>query len=731
MPVDNRFTFIPVHRSRKEAESTATYPILEIWRAATTTFSPGRAGSTRSGDCENPRIDSGKVLAPRPQFRNLRAVLAIQQLRVEVGARVLFDGLSFVVTREDRISFAGPNGAGKSTLMKCIAGVIEPNSGRITMPKGCQVGYLPQDGIHLSGHSLWLEAESAFAEARGLQQQIDQRSARLEGLDPSSDPYSELLHEIGELELKLEHFDPTRIKPRIESVLGGLGFRRTDFERDCGEFSGGWQMRIAMAKLFLREPDVLLLDEPTNHLDVDAQRWMESFLRDYRGAIAIISHDRSLLDDLTTRTIAFERGQASEYAGNYSFFVKESALRREILEKQYRAQQREIEKTERWINRFRAKSTKASQVQSRIKQLEKMERIEIEDEEVTMNFTFPPPPLGAHSVAKLEGSAQRYGELTVFDNFDLEITRGQKIAVVGPNGAGKSTFCRLITGEETPAKGTHELGSKILPSFFSQNHADELDPKRTVLQTVEEVASRDNLPHARNLLGCFLFRGDDVFKEVGVLSGGERSRVALVRMLVRPANFLILDEPTNHLDMQSQEVLQSALNHYTGTVIIVSHNRAFLDPVVERTLEFRQGQPPRLFFGNLSYYLDKVAEEQRGSGSSTTPTGQAPEGNLNSVNRKEQRRRKAEARQQRNRVLKPLEDRLADLESKISELESARETLTEHMSNPEVASDAEELRKASNAFQSVGEQLEKAYSEWSELSDEVETMRAKLEASDL
>ena len=489
-----------------------------------------------------------------------------------------------------------------------------------------------------------------------------------------------------------------------------------------------------MAALFLKEPDILLLDEPTNHLDVDAQRWVEGFLRDYRGAIALISHDRSLLDDLTNRTLAFEHGQAAEYSGNYSFFVKESALRREILEKQYRAQQREIEKTERWINRFRAKNTKASQVQSRIKQLDKMERIELKEEEAAMNFTFPPPPPSAHSVAKLEGSAQRYGKLTVFENFDFEITRGQKIAVVGPNGAGKSTFCRLITRAEPPAEGSLELGSKVFPSFFSQTHADELDPKRTVLQTVEEVASRENMAHVRNLLGCFLFRNDDVFKDVGVLSGGERSRVALVRMLVRPANFLILDEPTNHLDMQSQEVLQNALNHYTGTIIIVSHNRAFLDPVAERTLEFRPGQPPKLYYGNLSYYLDKVAEEERlqsqqkaiprSTGSTNTPED-------GSISRKEQRRREAETRQQRNRVLKPLEERLEKLEASIAEFESAKETLTEHMSKPEVAGNADELRKTSDAFQSVSNQLEKAYSDWSELSNEVETMRSKLEAAQL
>ena len=661
-------------------------------------------------------------------------MLAVQQLRVEVGARVLFDGLSFVLGNEDRISFAGPNGAGKSTLMKCLAGLLEPNAGKITRPKGHRTGYLPQDGIHLSGHSLWEEAESAFEEARQLQFEIEQNSAKLDGLSPNDSSYSDILQKIGELELRLEHFDPSRIKPRIESILGGLGFQRDDFKRDCGEFSGGWQMRIAMAKLFLQEPNTLLLDEPTNHLDVDAQRWMESFLRDYKGTIAIISHDRSLLDELTTRTIAFERGQAAEYAGNYSFFVRESALRREILEKQYRAQQREIDKTERWINRFRAKNTKASQVQSRIRQLEKMERIELEEEEGAMNFTFPPPPPSAHCVAKIEGGAQRYGSLTVFENFDFEITRSQKIAVVGPNGAGKSTFCRMITGQESPADGCLELGSKVLPSFFSQTHADELDPGQTVLQTVEAAASRENMSHVRNLLGCFLFRGDDVFKQVGVLSGGERSRVALVQMLVRPANFLILDEPTNHLDMQSQEVLQDALTQYPGTIIIVSHNRSFLDPVVERTLEFRQGKQPRLYHGNLSYYLDKVAEDEHlSSKSRTVPTGERATSTTRegSLTRKEERRREAKMRQQRNLVLKPLEQQLEKLETAITEFEAAKETLTEHMSKPEVASDTEELRKTSEAFQAVGGQLEKAYSEWSQLSDEVETMRRKLEATNL
>ena len=657
-------------------------------------------------------------------------MIAVNGLRVEFGARVLFDGLSFAVGEKERISFAGPNGAGKSTLMKCLGGLLEPNAGIVSKPKGFEVGYLPQEGIHVKGVSVMEECESAFAEARTIQKDIDKYSSELDSLDPRSAPYADLLNTIGDLELKLEHFDPARIKPRIESILNGLGFQREDLQRDCGEFSGGWQMRIAMAKLFLREPGLMLLDEPTNHLDIDAQRWMENYLVNYRGAIILISHDLALLDSLTTRTIAFHHGRAEEYAGNYSFYLKEHAHRKEILKKQFTAQQREIQKTQQWIDRFRSKASKASQVQSRVKQLAKMERIVIDDDDSEMNFAFPPPPNSAHCVAKLEHAAQRYGDLTVFKDLDFEINRGQKLAVVGPNGAGKSTFCRLITGEEAPNSGLFELGNRVKTSFFSQNHADELDPTFTVLQTIEQVASRENASQVRSLLGCFLFRGDDVFKKVGVLSGGERSRVALVRMLVRPANFLILAEPTHHLDVQSQGVLQHAINNYEGTVIIVSHNRAFLDPIVEKTLEFRQGQDPKLYFGNLSYYLDKKEEEENiGRGVSPKRPSSAPAtaANTPKLSSKERRKKEAEQRQKRAHVLKPLEDQLAVLEHQISNFESAKETLTEHLSKPEISGNADELRKATTAYQTVADKLETTFSEWSALSDEVETKRAEID----
>ncbi len=654
-------------------------------------------------------------------------MLAIQHLHIEFGARVIFSDLSFAVLPKERIAFAGHNGAGKSTLMKCIAGILTPNSGKIVKPKYCDIGYLPQEGIHIKGISLWDEVEAAFAEARDLQRKIDELSQNLHDLDPRSAPYSDLLHDIGDLELKLEAASPGTIKPKMESVLTGLGFKRSDFTRDCGEFSGGWQMRIALAKLLLVQPQVLLLDEPTNHLDIDSQKWMESYLVNYPGAILIISHDLALLDMLTTRTIAFHHGRAEEYAGNYSFYTKESVLRKEILVKQYKAQQREIKQAQDFIDRFRSKATKAKQVQSRIKQLEKVKIIEIEQDDAVMSFRFPDPPASGNSVATLENACKSYGDINIFNNFNLEITRGERIAIVGPNGAGKSTFCRLITGQEAPDSGSHHFGHKAAASFFSQNHADELDPDLTVLECAEGAASRENAPLARNLLGCFLFRGDDVFKKVGVLSGGERSRVALVCMLLRPANFLILDEPTNHLDIQSQEVLQNALRDYPGSYLIVSHNRSFLDPIVDKTLEFRQGQPPRMFAGNITYYIEKLEQEKNAEKSQASAnTGQQESAAPTGGNRKEQRKLEAARRQQRTQVLKPLQDELQELERQISEYEAAQTSLTGHMSDPATAGDAEKMQQASSAYKAISEKLEAAITRWGEVSDAIEKAEAEL-----
>ncbi len=657
-------------------------------------------------------------------------MISVQSLRVEFGARVLFSDLSFSVQPRERIAFAGHNGAGKSTLMKCAAGLLKPNAGVIHAPKGTRVGYLPQEGIHVRGRSLWQETESAFGETVALREKIDRLSHELGRLDPRSSPYGEMLEDIGELELQLDATDPTRMKPKIESVLKGLGFKDKDFTRDCAEFSGGWQMRIAMAKLFLQEPQVLLLDEPTNHLDLGTQVWVEQYLINYPGAILLISHDRGLLDTLCTRTIAFAHGRAEEYAGNFSYFERESVLRKEIQLKQYQAQQREIGEIQRFIDRFRASANKATLVQSRVKMLAKIERIPApEMDDAVMKFKFPAPPNSGHMVAKLEAVSKSYGPINIFSGYDFEINKGEKVAIVGPNGAGKSTFCRLITAQEEPDAGSHTFGHKVATSFFSQNHADELDPDQTVLATVEAAASRESAPHARNLLGCFLFRGDDVFKKVGVLSGGERSRVALVCMLLRPANFLILDEPTNHLDMQSQDVLQRALIDYPGSVLIVSHNRSLLDPLVTKTLEFRPGEVPLLFSGNITYYLEKTAEDNSTRGAVTPGTragGQAAGPAAPTVNRKDQRRAEAEAREIRSKVLKPLESELEVLEGKIAGFEAAQVTLTAALSSDEVAGDPDKLRETSNAVAKITTALENGFSRWGELSDEIAKVKAKL-----
>jgi ATP-binding cassette subfamily F protein 3 len=658
-------------------------------------------------------------------------VLAVKNLRVEFGPRVIFKDLTFSIGDKERIAFAGHNGAGKSTLMKCIGGVLQQNAGEINKPKHHRIGYLPQEGIHIKGISLYEETESAFAETKKIQEDIDRYAAELEDLDPRSSPFSDLLNKIGELELRLDGHDPARMRPKIQAVLTGLGFKAEDFDRDCGEFSGGWQMRIAMAKLFLAEPEVLLLDEPTNHLDIGAQSFMEAYLHGYKGAIVLISHDRSMMDGLTTRTIAFHHGRAEEFTGNYSSYETQLKDRQDNLRKQKVNQDREIAKTEQFINRFRAQANKASQVQSRIKHLAKIERIQIDSQDAVMSFRFPDPPASTHLVAKLEKAAQQYGKLVVFKELDLEVTRGEKIAIVGPNGAGKSTFCRMITGEEEPSSGDHELGPKSRPSFFNQNHADELDPELTVIETVEQIQTRGSKMTARDVLGCFLFKGDDVFKKVGVLSGGERSRVALVRMLVRPANFLILDEPTNHLDMQSQDILQKALIDYPGTLLIVSHNRNFLDPIVQKTMEFRPNEDPRIFAGNLTYYLDKIEADEGGTPTlSTSPTSPAtkaaPQQKGPKLNPKERRKRDAANREKRNKVLKPMQSEFEKVESTIAELEASQAVLTDHLESPEVSSDPEKLRETTNAYEKLSKKLETTFSRWEDLSAQIEKLEAEL-----
>ena len=659
-------------------------------------------------------------------------MLAVDRVTVQYGARNLFRDLSFTVRPKERWSLAGPNGAGKSTLMKIIAGIEKADTGGIIKAKQTTVGYLPQEGVSHKGSTVMEEVEKAFDDVRQLQIELKEVEAELETVDPSSEAYGDLLEVFGDLTLRLDHHDVSKMKPRIATVLGGLGFSKADFDRQTGEFSGGWQMRIAMAKLLLQEPSVLLLDEPTNHLDIETVQWLEQWLRNYGGAIILISHDRSMLDNLTNRTLAFENGGVQQYSGNYSFYLAERVARREQAERAFKNQAREIEKAEKLINRFRAKASKAKMVQSRIKALEKVERIELEQDAATMDFRFPQPERSGQTVLKLEKVCRYYGDNKVIENLDFAIERGDKIAIVGVNGAGKSTFSRLIARIEEPTSGTITEGHKVGIAYFSQTHADELDPTKTVLGTMEGSVTAAAAGNLRTLLGAFLFRGDDVFKSVSVLSGGERGRLALARMLLQPANFLILDEPTNHLDLQSQEVLQRALADYSGAFAIVSHNRSFLDPIVTKVLEFIPGQKPKLYYGNVSDYLEKkkadMELEAGRSNPASSPSGKGPAASSSATsaesgaNRKEQRRLEAKAREERAQKLRPLKKEFEAVEAEIAKLEEEKLVLDAKLADPEFFKKGEEASVAMKRYSEIEALLESRVSKWGDLSDKIEKL---------
>lgn len=532
-------------------------------------------------------------------------MIALQNITLQYGDRYLYKEINATITSHDRIGLVGSNGAGKSTLLKVLCGLEEFDGGKVDKANYVTFGYLPQDGIEMHGKTLFEETETAFADILGLKAKIEEAEARLDVMDTSSEEFYETLEIIGAWEHRLEDLDVGKLPSRIESVLLGLGFASSDMKRKTEEFSGGWQMRIALAKLILSQPSILLLDEPTNHLDITSQHWLETYLKSYEGSLLMISHDRGFLDEICNRTFELSLGNLYTYSGNYTVYERQSAERKELQLKAYKSQQKEIAQAEQFINRFKAKASKARQAQSRVKALDKIERIVIDKEEDGVSFSFAPPPHSSQTVIRIEGLSKSYGDLTVIDNADLRIERGDRIAVVGVNGAGKTTIAKIIAGVEPFQAGTRELGGATQLSYFAQHQADELDQKLTVLETMEEVATGKNGTSIRSILGTFLFRGDDVFKKVKVLSGGERNRLALAKMLAQPANFLILDEPTNHLDMRSQDALQKALEEYTGAYLIVTHNRAFIDPIATKVLEVRK-DGLSLFPGNVTDYLNHL-----------------------------------------------------------------------------------------------------------------------------
>lgn len=644
-------------------------------------------------------------------------MLSVENVSIQFLGRVLYKDLSFTVSAKDRVCFAGPNGAGKSTLMKIIAGLMTPDTGIINKAKYTEVGYLPQDGIKHSGKTLFNEAETAFENEIIIKEKVENYGELLGQLDAKSQEYKDALNTYGELQLKLDNFDVSKMKPNIEKILNGLGFKDSDFTRNTSEFSGGWQMRLALAKLLLKGPSILLLDEPTNHLDIDSQLWLENYIQGYQGAVIIISHDSAFLDLLVKKTLAFESGRVSEFSGNYSYYLEQSDLLRKQLQRAFDNQQRDIAKAEQFINRFRSKARRASQAQSRLKQLEKIERIEApQNSEKAIKLEFPQPERSGQIVIELTDVEKAYGSNVVFNKLNFRIDRGEKIAVVGANGAGKSTFSRILSDSEKVDRGIRKTGHKVSISHFAQDHAEKLNPNITVLETIEEVATSEIAGNLRSLLGCFLFRGDDVFKKVDVLSGGERSRLSLAKILLKPANFLILDEPTNHLDMQSQKVLQDALISYKGTLLIVSHNRDFLDPITNKVIEFySDGKPMKTFIGNLSSFIEARSVDVLNN--STKPSNTKLQKNTNS--RKEIRKAQGKARQKKSEAIKPLQIELDEIESDIEKCERRKTEIEKNMNSEDFFKSNDHI-EITEEYKSLLVKLEKLFSNWSTTSDQIE-----------
>ena len=535
-------------------------------------------------------------------------MITINQTSHHFGKKTLFSKINTVIGARDRIALVGSNGSGKTTLLRMFMGELEAESGSVDKPDYVSIGYLPQDGISVSGNTLFKEAESAFGDVLELKKKIDQAEEQMAEMDTSEDAYYDLIDQMGEWEQQLEDHEPHKMKSRVERILMGMGFKATDFDRDTSEFSGGWQMRIALAKLLLQNPSLIILDEPTNHLDIISQHWVEQYLKHYQGALIVISHDRAFLDEVTDRTLELKMGDLNSFKGNYSYYVTETDKRLEILRKAYSNQQKEIKEVKDWITRFRSNVKKASMVQSRIKSLNKMELITIPRDEKKMFFRFPKSPPASAKVITITGLEKAYGENVIFDGLNLRIDKGDRIAVVGVNGAGKSTLARIMAGTEVFQGGTVDKGINTVLGYFAQSQAEELNPANTVLEEVETAAIGNDDANPRGALGALLFSGDEALKKTSVLSGGEKNRVALAKMLMHPANCMILDEPTNHLDIKSKEVLQEAINLFEGTVILVSHDRYFLDGVVNKVLEVSPGST-RMLTCNVSEYIARLEQE--------------------------------------------------------------------------------------------------------------------------
>ena len=651
-------------------------------------------------------------------------MISIEGLSVAFGGNTLFDNITYVINKKDRIALVGKNGAGKSTMLKIIAGLQAPTSGNVNMPKDLTVGYLPQQMNLSDTRTVMEEAEQAFSYIFELQSRIERMNTELsESTDYESEYYQELIERVSNANEQLALIGASNYQAEIEKTLIGLGFTREDFGRDTSEFSGGWRMRIELAKLLLQRPDVLLLDEPTNHLDIESIQWLESFLSTRANAVVLVSHDRAFIDNVTTRTIEISLGRIYDYQVNYSRYV---VLRQERLEQQMRAyenQQKQIQDTEAFIERFRYKATKSVQVQSRIKQLAKLERVEVDEVDTSrLNLKFPPAPRSGDYPIIAEGVGKNYGSHVVFSNATFTIKRGEKVAFVGKNGEGKSTLVKCIMGE-IPYTGTLKIGHNVKIGYFAQNQASLLDESITVFDTIDRVAVGDIRTKIRDILGAFMFGGEASDKKVKVLSGGEKTRLAMIRLLLEPVNLLILDEPTNHLDMRTKDVLKQAIRDFNGTVILVSHDREFLDGLVSKVYEFGGGQVREHLGGIYDFLesrkLDSLRElEQRATVSKTEKDGNISTDSASPA-KSEYSKLSYEEQKEFARRLRKAEKVVADIESEIAGLEKRIAEVEEKLATPDGAADT----SLYELHGQLKKQLDDVMWKWSEASEVLDKLQ--------
>ena len=601
-------------------------------------------------------------------------MISVDNLTVSFAGWDLFKDVSFLINEKDRIGLVGKNGAGKSTMLKVLIGEQPPTSGTVSRNGECTVGYLPQQMKVADTTTLFDETESAFSEVLGLEREIDRLNAEIaERTDYESPEYEKLLHRLNDATDRFNILGGMNREEEVEKTLLGLGFERSDFSRPTSEFSGGWRMRIELAKLLLRRPSVFLLDEPTNHLDIESIGWLENYLKDYNGAVVLISHDRAFLDNVTTRTIEISLGKIYDYRVPYSKYVE---LRRERRAQQlaaYQNQQKMIEQTEEFIERFRYKPTKSNQVQSRIKQLEKIERIEVDEEDLSrLNIKFPPAPRSGQIVVEAKEVGKSFGEKHVFSGATFTIERGQKVALVGRNGEGKTTFARMVIGQLEPTEGSIRIGHNVKIGYYAQNQDDLMNGDFTVFDTLDRVAVGEIRTKLRDILGAFLFRGEDIDKKVRVLSGGERARLAMARLMLEPYNLLVLDEPTNHMDMRSKDILKNAVQRYDGTVIVISHDREFLDGLVERVYEFRDGRVKEHLGGIYDFLRDRQIESMREIEQKKPSQAAAPKTNKGGLSGKmlyEQKREAEKQLRKAERDVERAEEEIMALEKEIAEMD--------------------------------------------------------------